>query len=771
MTGVAKVTRREFLRQTGLGAGALVLGCHVRAGGMGGLLFAQEGASSFAPNQWLAIDAAGTVVIIAHRSEMGQGIRTTLPAVVADELEADWDRVEVRQAPADPRLGEGSQWTDGSRSVTLFLEPMRQAGATARHMLVAAAAGIFGVDPGECEARGHRVWHRASDRSLDYGELVARAAALPVPAPEEVQLKPAAEFRYIGKDDMPFVDLDDMVQGKAVYGADVDLPGMLTAMIVRCPVVGGTLKSFNASAALAVPGVKEVFEVEGEGGLGGGFLPMGGVAVVAENTWAAFEGRKALTVQWDLGPHAGYDSEVYRAELEASTAQPGTVVRNRGDVDAALARAHQVVEARYYVPHMAQAPMEPMVAVARVTGRRLEIWAPTQCPQAAQTTVEKALGIVKSAAGATYLGPQDDIQEVTVNVTLLGGGFGRKSLPDFVAEAGLVAQKLPGVPIRLQWSREDDIRHGFYHAVSHQYLKGGLDAAGRPQAWLHRTAFPTLQATFDGKSKLAGKIELGQGFVDLPFALPHLRLENCEAEAHVRIGWLRSVANIYHAFAIGSFADELAIAAGRDPKDFLLELIGPPRHVDLAADGVEDYHNNTLPLEKYPIDTARLRRVVERVAQEAGWGKRMPPGRGLGIAAHRSFLSYVAAVVDASVDDDRLDVHEVHVAIDCGIAVNPDRVRAQLEGGVVYALSLAIHDDITFRNGAVEQQNFYDYPTLRIHQTPRKISTYIVESDGLPGGVGEPPVPPVAPALTNAIVAAGGPRVRELPLWRTFDFG
>lgn len=773
MNTVEKVTRRDFLRQTGLGAGALVLGCHVSAGGLGGALFAQPAATRFEPNVWVAIETDGTVVIIAHRSEMGQGIRSTLPAVVADELEADWSRVEVRQAIGDPKYGD--QWTDGSRSVTKFLQPMREAGATARHMLVAAAAAILGVGAAECEAREHKVWHRASGRSLDYGELVAHAATLPVPDASQVQLKPEAEFRWIGKDDMPFFDLADIVTGKAVFGADVDLPGMHTAIIERCPVVGGRLKSFDAGAALAVPGVKKVFEVKGEGGkIGGGFLPMGGVALVAENTWSAFLGRRALKVEWDLenNPHASYESEAYRQELEASTAQPGTVVRSRGDVDAAFNQARKVVEASYYVPHLAQAPMEPLVATARLTGRHLEIWAPTQCPQATDTTVRKALDIVALPEGGAYIGPGDDINQVTVNVTLLGGGFGRKSLPDFVAEAALVAKEMPGVPIRLQWSREDDIRHGYYHAVSHQVVKGALDARGRATAWLHRCAYPTLQTTIGkGTETLPGPIELGQGFVDLPFDLPNLRLENCEAEAHVRIGWMRSVANIYHAFAIGSFADELAIAAGRDSKDYLLELIGPPRVVDLAADGVADYHNNSLPIADFPIDTGRLRNVVERVAEEAGWGRQMPPGRGLGIAAHRSFLSYVAIVADVSVTGKKLEVNEIHAAIDCGLAVNPDRVRAQMEGGIIYGLSLAIHDDITFRGGAVEQTNFHDYPTLRLNQTPRKISTYIVNGGGPPGGVGEPPVPPLAPALTNAIVAAGGPRVRALPLWRSFDFG
>ena len=784
MSGIQKVTRRDFLRQTGLGTGALVLGCYVSGGGIAESLLAQGTAASFAPNHFVAIKPDGSVVIMAHRSEMGQGIKTTLAAVVADELEADWDRVEVRQAIGDEKYG--SQWTDGSRSVTQFYMPMREAGATARHLLVAAAAESFGVDAGECEAREHKVWHGASGRSLDYGELVQRAAAMPVPRASQIRLKSPKDFRYIGKD-MPFADLDDMVTGKAVYGADVDLPvikkalgldhlpDMQTAMIVRCPVTGGKHKSHDATAALKVPGVKKVWFVEGKGGLGGGFQPLGGVAVLAENTWAAWEGRRALKVEWDLGPNAGYESEAYRAELEKSTAQPGKVVRSKGDVDAAFSRADKVVEASYYVPHLAHAPMEPPVAVALMKDGRLDVWAPTQSPQAAQKEIETALGIEHSTThhDSAYHSSGGHGMEVTVNVTLLGGGFGRKSKPDYVVEAALVARDNPGVPVRVQWTREDDMDHGYYHAVSHQVLKGALDAQGRPTAWLQRTAAPSFDATFKGpEAKLASDTELAQGLLGMPYDVPNIRLENCEAEAHVRIGWMRSVANVYHSFAINSFAAELAAAAGRDPKDYLLELIGPGRKIDLAAEGVAKFHNNEADVREYPVDTARLRNVVERVAQEAGWGKQMPAGRGLGIAAHRSFLSYMAVVVDASVSEtNELVVHEVYGVLDCGLAVNPERVKAQIEGGIIYGLSLAIHDDITFRDGAVEQRNFDDYPTLRLDQTPKKISVHIVESDELPGGVGEPPTPPVAPALTNAIAAATGTRVRDLPLWRIFDFG
>ncbi len=776
MNGIKKVTRRDFLVQAGLGAGALVLGTHVSGKWTGGSIFAQEAAGARELNTFVAIKADGTIVIMSHRSEMGQGIRATLPAVVADELEADWSRVEVRQAIGDEKYG--NQWTDGSRSVTLFLQKMHEFGATARHMLLEAAADKLQVDVAECVARNHQVVHEASGRSFDYGELAQKAARLRPPDPADVKLKSAADYRYIGKEGIPFNDLDDIVTGKAVYGADVDLPGMLTAMIVRCPVVGGKAKSFDDTDALKVPGVKKVSLIPGwgRGGLGAFHKPLGGVAVLAENTWAAFKGRAALEndIVWDLGPHAGYESKAYRHELEASTAKPGKVVRNKGNVDAALEEADKVVEASYYIPHLVQAPMEPPVATALLADGKLEIWAATQSAQAAQEVAEDVLGIEHTSGhGSAYQPASPDSIEVTVHVTLLGGGFGRKSINDFVGEAALLAKQNPGVPVRLQWSREDDIQHSYYHAVSHQTLKAALDAEGRPTAWLQRSAFPSLESTIgDGDETLAGPIELAQGLVGMPFDLPNIRLENCEAEPHTRIGWMRSVANIYHAFAINSFAGELAAAAGRDPKDYLLELIGEGRQIDLDAEGVEDFHNNTLSVEDYPVDTARLRGVIERVAQEAGWGKQMPAGRGLGIAAHRSFASYVAMVVDAEVtESNELVVHEVYGAIDCGLAVNPERVRAQMEGGIIYGLSFAIHDEISHRDGAVVESNFFDYPTLRLNQAPKKISVHIVDSGKEPGGVGEPPTPPVAPALTNAIVAAGGPRVRDLPLWKVFDFG
>jgi isoquinoline 1-oxidoreductase beta subunit len=745
MIRVENVSRRSFIKVMGLGTGALVLGCRINTEGAVEAAHAMAG-PVFEPNAFIAVSPDGTVTIVAHRSEMGQGTRTGLPMVVADEMEADWDRVVIVQADGDERYG--SQNTDGSRSVRRFYQPMREVGATARHMLVAAAAARWGVDAAECEAQLHEVVHQPTERSLGFGELAADAATQPMPDPESVELKSRDQFRYIGSD-TSVVDLPDFVTGCGIYGADVRLPNMVFAAIAHCPSVNGRAIGYDADAALAVPGVRQVVDVTGDGGVGGGYQTLGGVAVVADTTWAAFQGRERLAIQWEPGPHASYDSATYRQKLEAAAARPAHVVRESGDVDGVLRSADKVVRASYYVPHLSQAPMEPPCATARFQDGRCEVWAPTQNPIAARDEVARALGIEPDNA--------------IVHVTLLGGGFGRKSKPDYVVEAALVAQQV-GAPVQLVWSREDDIRFGYFHAVSSQHLEGGLDSDGNCVAWLHRSVFPTIFATFDASATRASPTELALGLVDAPFAIPNLRVENGDAEAHVRIGWMRSVSNIHHGFAVGSFVDELAVAAGRDPKAYLLDMIGPGRTIDLAADGVE-YTNYGEPIDQYPLDTGRLRHVIEVAADLADWGSPKPAGRALGIAAHRTFLTYVAAVADVSVDDDGIPtVHGVYSAVDCGTIVNRDRVRAQVEGAVIYGMSLALHGRITARNGAIEQSNFHDYPVVRMDEAPRTIEVRLIDSDALPTGVGEPGVPPVAPAITNAIYAASGNRIRELPI-------
>src|SRR5215469_9259544 len=748
---IENVSRRGFLQGL-LATGGLVLAAEFAPTRAGWAAYA-TGAGKMAggvvsdPHVFVSIDPSGLVTIVAHRAEMGTGIRTSLPMVIAEELEADWSRVKVAQSPGDEKK-YGNQNTDGSRSVRHFIQPMRECGAAMRQMLETAAAQRWGVPLGEVQAQNHEVVHKPSGRKLAYGDLAAAASALPTPPTDQIKLKDEASFRYIGKGDVQIVDLFDITTGRAVYGIDTKLAGLKYAVIARPPVMGGTLASYDGSAAMKVPGVEKIVVIEGTPPPSK-FQPIGGVAVIARNTWAAIKGRDALVIKWDDGPHAGYDSAAYKAQLEETARKPGKVVRDEGDTEKVLASTAKAVFAEYYAPHLAHAPMEPTCATARVAGGKCEVWAAVQSPGGTRNELVEKLGFK----------PED----VTVNVTLLGGGFGRKSKPDFVLEAALLSREMGGAPVKVTWTREDDLHHDYLHTVSAERMDAGLDAQGRVVAWRHRSVAPTIRATFvpDPKFEQAG--ELSMGLIDVPFAVPNLRCEVGEAEAHTRIGWFRSVSNIPHAFAVQSFVAELAHAARRDPKDMLVELLGPPRTVTPPA----EYTNYGDPLGTYPIDTGRLRRVVELVADKAEWGKKLPSGHGQGIAAHRSFLSYVATVVEVAVDDKgRLSVPRVDTAIDCGFAANPERIYSQIEGAAVMGLSLARYGEISFENGRVEQNNFDGFQVARIDESPPITHVHIVPNgtDVPSSGVGEPGLPPFAPALCNAIFAATGKRIRRLPI-------
>ena len=733
MNPVSVVSRRGFLG-TVFSAGALVLAAPLREA-FGAEVTPAKG--SWFPTVYLGVQPDGTVIILAHRSEMGTGIRTALPMVAADELDVEWSKVRIEQALGDKKYGD--QNTDGSNSIRSFYDPLRIAGATARAMLISAAASKWGVPASECKAVNGLVTH--SSKKATYGELAALASQQPVPKPGTLKFKSPSEYRYIGKG-VPITDLDNLVSGHGIFGMDARMPGMVYASVEHPPVVGGVVKSVDDSEAVKVRGVKQVVQIEKYKGPYG-FQPLGGVAVIADNTWAAMQGRKKLKVDWDLGPNTSYNSDSFKAELIATVRKPCKVARNVGDVDKAFASAAQTHEAEYYAPHLSHAPMEPPAAVAEFKDGKVEIWTATQNPQAVQDTVAQVLGI--------------KAEDVACHVTLLGGAFGRKSKPDYAAEAAVLSKKL-GKPVKVAWSREDDIHHDFYHSVAAMYLKAATDAKGKPTAWLQRAAFPPIFSTFDGMSTY-GDLEMTMGWNDVPFDIPNHRAENGPAAAHVRIGWMRSVANVYHAFAVQSFLDELAAAANRDRVEYYLDVLGPARVIDLGPSFEQT-------AAKYPLDTARMRRVVETVADKSGWAsKKSSPGHGYGFAAHWSFLTYVAAVVETKVDaQGKVTIPRVDIAIDAGQVIHPDRVRAQFEGAAVFGTSIAMMGEITAKGGRIQQSNFNNYPVARMPEAPFETHIHIVNSNAPPAGVGEPGVPVMAPAICNAIFAATGKRVRELPI-------
>lgn len=724
----------------------------------GGLVMDHGYGRAHDPHVYVAIASDGAVTIVTHRSEMGTGIRTSLPMVVADEMEADWSRVSLLQAPGDePRYG--NQDTDGSRSMRHFIQSMRQCGAAMRQMLEQAAGSAWGVEPALCKAKNHHVMLLDADGKetgvkIGYGTLAKLAMALPVPPLDKLLVKSPNEFTLMRKGEAKIADLRDITMGKAIYGADVRLPGMKFAVMARPAVTGGKVKSFDAAAVLKVPGVEAVHQIDGFTAFPHKFLPLGGIAIVANSTYAALRGREALLIEWDDGPNATYDSVAFEKELAATAAKPGKVIRNQGNPDAEFAEAKDVFTADYYVQHLAQAAMEPLVAVARIKDGKAEIWAPVQSPYGARKEVAEVLKM--------------PLEDVTVHVTLLGGGFGRKSKWDFIIEAAILSQKLDGAPVLLQWTRDDDMRSGFYHTTSVERIEMAIDDKGQVNGWRHRSVAPSIVSTFAADSGYQFPVEYGMGFVDMPFDIPNVRCENGPAKAHTRIGWYRSVSNIQRAFAVQSAVCEVAVKLGRDPKDFLLELIGSDRKMDPKGSGFpDDFWNYGDPYEEFPIDTSRLKNVIRVAADNAGWGKTLPKGEGLGIAAHRSFATYVATVVHVAIDEDGLiRVPNAVSAIDCGFYVNPERIRSQMEGAAVMGMSNALYSGITFKNGAVEQWNFTDYAIATMANYPKKVTTIIVEPEPgrHAGGVGEPGVPPFAPALANAIYAATGKRLRKMPM-------
>ena len=713
MNEIINLSRRDFLKTGALLGGGLVLGFAMPL--QGSASQARPGSStSFAPNAFIRIGPDDTVTIVVNKSEMGQGVYTSLPMLVAEELEVDWSKVRVEAAPVDPAYNHtqwGVQGTGGSTSVRTSWDQLLKAGATARVMLVAAAAGIWAVEPASCRAEKGAVVHDATKRRLSYGQLAEKAARLAPPV--DVPLKPPQAYRVIGKP-MKRLDTPEKVSGKAVFGLDVRVPGMLTAVVARPPVFGATVKSVNDARVKAVPGVKGVARIDS------------GVAVVADHFWAAKRGRDALEVVWDEGPLATLDSRSQREEYVKLAGKQGVIAARRGDVEATLAGAAKRLEAVYEVPYLAHAPMEPLNCVAHVRADGCDIWTGTQM----QTTDRNA------AAQLTGLPPE----KVKLHTMLLGGGFGRRAVGDahFVREAVQVSMAVKA-PVKVVWTREDDIRGGYYRPVVYNLIRAGLGGDGMPVAWHHRIVGQSILigTPFQGGVKEGLDPTQVEGAADSPYEIPNFLVDYHMAPPGVPVLWWRSVGHTFTAFVKEGLIDELAHLAGKDPYQYRRQL-----------------------LAKHP----RQRALLDLVADKAGWGKRSAPDRFQGIAVHESFGSFVAQVAEVSVSSTGLvSVHRVVCAIDCGRIVNPDTIAAQMESGIVFGLTAALYGEITLKEGRVEQSNFHDYEILRINEMP-KVEVHIMPSQELPGGVGEPGVPPIAPAVVNALYAATGKRIRRLPI-------
>ena len=732
MANASVVNRRDFLKTGAAGGVALVIGFHLSASASADPAQEQEKKTPNPFDAWVRVTPDNNVTLILGKSEMGQGIMTALPMILAEELCLDWKRVKIEQAPTNPKIYDHG--TGGSGSVSGSWLPMRRAGAAAREMFVSAAAARWNVSRDTCKAQDGGILHGARKNFLTYGELVSDAAKLPVPDFNTVPLKNPNDFTIIGHDTRRF-ESRDKATGAAIFGLDSRVPGMLFAVIARCPVFGGKVKSFDATKTKAVSGVRDVFAIDP---VGPGAFTAGGVAVLADNSWAAIQGRKALQITWDEGPAASESSGSLRQQFLGNAAKPGKVVRNDGDAGASLAEATKKIEAIYEFPFAAHATMEPMNCTVHIRPDGAEAWVPTQAPQWAQQII----------AQTAKLPPE----KVIVHTTLMGGGFGRRYQADFVMEAAQVA-RVSGKPVMVFWTREDDMQHGFYRPASYHHFSGALDAKGNLASWKHFQTSTSIEAMWNPQGEENPEKSEFATAAFIPYQTPNYRVEYTLAKSSVPRAWWRSVEHSTSGFVVESFVDELAAAAGADPLEFRLRLIGEDRKIP-------DFTN---PKENKPLDTARLKGVLRLAAEKAGWGKPLSKGISRGIAGYFSFESYTAAVVEVGVKDGAVKVHRIIYAVDCGRPINPEGVRAQVESAAIYGLSAALHDAITISGGRVEQSNFHDYQMPRIGETP-KTEVHVVMSQEEPTGIGEPGLPVVAPAMCNAIFAATGKRIRRLPI-------
>jgi isoquinoline 1-oxidoreductase beta subunit len=721
------VSRRLFLKTGVAGGAALVIG--VPASRAATPDPATKRTNPF--DAWIRIGADGRVTLLVPKAEMGQGVRTSLAMILAEELEVDWKSVQVEQAPTN--LAVYDHGTYGSASVHASYLPLRQAGAAARDMLKQAGASRWRVNPTECIARAGSVVNVADGRRLGYGELVGEAAQLAIPDLRTVPLKPEIQFGIIGTN-VPGIGVAAKVDGSAQFGLDVRLPGMLYAVVARCPAFSGKLRRFDALKAKAVPGVKEVLELPASGPRA---FTVSGVAVVADDTWSAICGRAALEVEWDLGDHVSESSIALRQQFQQLLSEPGIIVRNQGDIDLSLTKAFKSVEAVYELPFQAHAPMEPMNSTVRVESHQAEAWVPCQDPEAPRDEIARITGLKP--------------EQVVVHTTLMGGGFGRRDHSDFAVEAAQVS-KAVAAPVQVVWTREDDIQHDFYRSAAMHRLTAALDERGRPVGWRHRLSSASINGFWSPQGRARPEQSEIGGAADLPYAIPNLRVEYAPAMCRIPVTWWRSVAHSINVFATECFVDELAASAKVDPLEFRLQLLGDGPAGSETGEGADA-----------PIDKRRLKAVLETAAARAKWGHPLPSGTGRGIAAVIRHGTYVAEVAEVTIENGQLRVKRVVCAVDCGRAIHPDGVQAQIEGGVVYGLTAAIKGEITIEQGSCKQTNFHDYDMLRIDEMPA-IDVHVLPSREPPSGAGEQGVPPIAPAVANAIFAITGRRVRRLPI-------